>query len=170
MSFDESFVRQLEKLLKRETALYIEYLDILNKERNQVTAFNANQIQQMAVRRKLLTEALKESHERRIELLSRLPDSAGKKLTDLIESQAPERFRASLLSSALKLRELVEESQRQGSSLQQVVQFALNTVNGSLSLFSQASQNVSRQYNTTGKISESYNPKSSRSDTVLKQA
>jgi len=167
---DRKFIQQLKALLERECALYRDFINLLGEQRRGITNFQADKIEILNLKRARLHRQMQTAHAERLILMQRFPDSAGKKLSTLIKSYCLKADQKVLLSLAQQLRELVLEAKSKGAESNGVVGFALNVVNGSLSLLWQATQHVSKSYSRSGRVQEAYVPRHSRGDNVLKQA
>lgn len=160
----------LTRHLTKECALYEKYLIALEKQREALTKFETDKIDALNHKRAKLIQEMKEYEKKRLELVSELPKSKERRLVDLIREHFSGKEGIELQKLAHSLRELVQTSRAMSQEFGLANQFALNMVNGSISLIWQATQNVSRQYGRKGALSESYNPTRSRQETVLRQA
>lgn len=170
MKVERGLISKLKRQMKRSIQLHEDYLRLLQSERSSITSFNADNIQVLSEKRKLLTNALDEANAELFKLMAEFPNSEGRKLREIIAAFVPKQEVGELMSMAEKLRALAKQSQSQNLEHSYLVSFARNAINGTVSLFWQATQNVTQRYNRGGSIQKSYNPKTNRSDTVLKQA
>ena len=167
---DQNLVNELERVLKRECAVYERYLQLLEEERAWVTKFNLEKINVLNSRRNDLVAEMKELEERRLALMSRFPEYENRKLSDLIKLHCHPADAKRLLPLAAALKELVRRVQRFGGEFNQVVNFSLNMVNSSISLIWSATQNVFECYTARGQRRELFHPAHSRLATVLRSA
>jgi hypothetical protein len=170
MSITPRFINDLERHLVKECALYERYLKALDQQQDALTNFNTELMDAINAKRLRIVKDMKELGNKRLELLSDLPRGRDRRLTDLITDHIPGKNGAKLMKLALELREFVVTSQKLSAEFGMTNQFALNMVNGSLSLISHGTQNVTKRYGVQGAIKESYNPSRSRYDTVLREA
>lgn len=161
---------KLNAQLKREIKLFENYHKLLIQHGKTVTKFNLEKLQQLNLKRQEHSEALAKAQAERTELLDNLPNSRTKRLTEVIEAECEGEQRKELLSLAEHLKEVILKCRIKDLEFSQVASFALNTVNGSLSLMYQATQNMTRCYNPRGVEQQKYSPKRSRNETVIKQA
>ncbi len=170
MALNESITRNLTALLEKECRLYEKYLSIIELQRSSITEFDTETLLNLDVQRRSLTEQMEKMHEERLKLLEKVPGSEGKKLGEILEEQASPREAKFLNPLISRLKKLVNDTRQETVELQIVQNFALSVVNGSLSLFARASKHVSRQYGPGAKINESYVPRKSRKEGVIKEA
>jgi hypothetical protein len=163
-------VRALEAVLDREINIQERYLEVLDKERSVLPAFKADLLAPLTAEREELSKQMHATQIERVELMKQFPEFRGKKLSDLVQLHCHAHDAKNLLKRINRLKSLVAENKSGGSEFGQVAQFTLNLVNGVLSLFWSATQNVSRSYTRKGKVRESYNQQGSRHSGVLKQA
>lgn len=170
MALPSEVSRKLPRLLRIEIGAYTEYLQILQEQRNSVKGFHADKLKTLTAKRNELTRKLRDLHEERLTLLKDPTFGGETKLTSIVERFGSDEERRTFLPQIENLRRLVEATRQEASECQGVQSFALNVVNGSLSILMRATKHVSKQYGRQGKINESYLPRSSRHEGVLKQA
>lgn len=163
-------VKGLEVVLDREINLQEKYLEVLDKERAVLPAFKADLLAPLTTQREELSKQMHAAQIERVELMKQFPEFRGKKLSDLVLLHCHEQDAKKLIKRINRLKSLVAQNKSGGSEFGQVAQFTLNLVNGVLSLFWSATQNVTRSYTRKGKVRESYNQQGSRHSGVLKQA
>lgn len=169
MTASPAIARELERLLKAECAIYREYSELMTKERQAVISFKMAEVEAITARRVSLSTAMGEAHHQRLTLLKQLPEGDCEKLTTVIARQFSGADQKRLMSLAEELRSAIRASQANGLQFGQIVTYALNLVNGSISLLWSATQNVFKAYGKKGQIKESYHP-SDRSQGVIKRA
>ncbi len=160
----------LTRHLTKECALYERYLTALEQQREALTKFQTEKITALNNKRAKLIAEMKEYEKKRLELVSELPKGKDRRLVELVRDNFSGKEGQELTRLARTLRELVQASRTMSQEFGLVNQFALNMVNGSISLIWQGTQNVSRQYGRKGSMHESYNPTRSRQETVLREA
>ncbi|MCB0328191.1 MAG: flagellar export chaperone FlgN [Bdellovibrionales bacterium] len=162
--------RKLSQIVEREIGAYREYLEILREQRKTIAKFDTEFLKRLDKRRRELTVKLKEFHEARVEMLKDPAFLGEMRLTTVLERFGSEEEKKTLLPKIEELRRLAELARKEASEAHAVQGFALNVVNGSLSLLMRATKHVSKQYGRQGKINESYLPRSDRHEGVLKEA
>lgn len=160
----------LKREILNEISLYQEYLDCVSRERGVLSKFQAESLEQLTERREHLYGLMKDADLKRRELVKELSGSHKTKLSDAISKVYHGSDARELKSLALKLRKLVHETRTSGFEFKQITNFALGMVNGLLSIFMSATQNVTRSYSKKGTLKESYNPQGPRHTTVIKEA
>ena len=167
---DPKLARSLEQMLEKECKLYLDYIELLDTERSWITKFNSDKLQAIRAKREVLFESMKEAHEARLAVMDKFPEGRTQKLRVIIRRYFTHDEAKRLLPVADKLRELILKTRKNGMEFNQVATYALNLVNGTLSILWSATQNVVKSYGPSGIIQESFNPSGSRSVGVLKQA
>lgn len=167
---DRRLIRQLQSMLQKECKLYAEFIGMAREQRKWIVKFNADKIEALNRRRKELHRMMQAIQAERLIIMQQFPDSQGRRLSSLIADYCVKEDQKALLPLVEQLRALVVESQKIGSESNHVVQFALNVINGSLTIFWQATQCVTKAYGRNARVQKSYAPRSSRDETVLKQA
>ena len=170
MTLPSHVSRKLARLLRAECDTYKQYLEVLPDQRKTVTAFKVDQLRELDKKRRELTRRIRAHHEERVELLSDESFEGETRLSTVVEKFGSEAEKAEFLPLIDELRRLVEAARHEATEFQGVQSFALNVVNGSLSILMRATKHVSKQYGKQGKINESYLPRMSRHEGVLKQA
>jgi len=162
--------KHLPALLQREIDTYQKYLNIIAQQRQCVTRFDAERLQELDKKRKELLKTLEKFHEERVAFLARPEFENEQRLSVLIDKFCSPEQQKVLLPLTYKLRNVIEEARSETGEFRGIQSFALNVVNGTLSMFMRATKSVSKQYGKQGKLNESYLPASSRKEGVLKQA
>lgn len=163
-------VRDLSKMLERECGLYVDYLDILERERESITKFNAERVNELSAQRLQLTEELKAAKEERVASLDFMPESKKERLSQLIVQNCHPDDARRLMPLVQRLKNLVTLARAKAMEFNQVASYSLSIVNGSISILWSATQNVVRSYDPLGTMKESYNPATSRAASVLRSA
>jgi len=161
---------KLRRLIERELLVYDSYLEVLIRQRETVSTFNIEKFEQNNKRLLHYSQQLEQAHHQRQELLKSLAGQEGKKLSEFVDENFVGREHAELTEMVLRLKARVETSQRESKEFQMISNFALNLVNGSISLLWQATQNVTRCYSPRGDVTESFSPTKDRAETTLKKA
>ncbi|NBW39566.1 hypothetical protein EBR25_01040 [bacterium] len=170
MSTNKPIFGNLESLLKREINTYERYLSVISEQRKCITRFHAERLQELDKKRKELIKIIEKFHEERVAFLA-FPDFDGEqRLSVLIKQHGTPEEQKRLLPLTEKLREVIEIARNETGEFRGVQSFALNVVNGTLSMLMRATKSVSKQYGKEGKLNESYLPASSRKEGVIKQA
>lgn len=155
MSRDPRYTRSLEAILKEECQLQARYIDLLTEERAAITKMRSDRVSALASARETLSYDIKIARDKRVQLLSELPDSKGAALGDLIEKHFTGQEKARLLALRNELRELVQRATSLGRETNQVVNFSLNFINGSLSIIWSATQTPCKSYGRSGVVKDS---------------
>ncbi|MCI5064377.1 flagellar protein FlgN [bacterium] len=166
----ERLLRKLHRSLKSECDAYRRYLLLLKKQRNSVTTFQKEELEKADQRCRELLKTLEQFHQERVALIDEIAPEGEKRLSHILANRGSQQDKRELLPLVEELRRLIEAVRKEAQESQSVQTFALNVVNGSLSILMRATKNVSKQYGRQGEINESFLPRSSRSEDVLKKA
>lgn len=164
------FLKELGRVLEAECSAYEEYSKLLEQEHHGIVHFKAETVEAIAERRGEIVEKLQVLREERLKLGAKFPESDGAKLNDLIARHCHADDRRTLQPLAIRLRAAVSDASARGKELGQLGQFALNVVNGSLSILWSASQSVVKSYAPNGKVREAFHPATTRAAGILRQA
>jgi len=169
-----TLTRDLARLMDAEINVYITYNSILAEERETVRKLRRREdstaLEVLSAKRAQLLEMMRALHIRRMELVKDLPGAADAKFSEIISNNFHPIEVMELKPLIVKLKEQAELSRKGSFEFGQLVGFAQNVVNGILSIFNAASQNVVRCYGKSGKVKESFHPARSRTDRVIKEA
>jgi hypothetical protein len=163
-------VQQLTKLLDAEARLHSEHSEILAIERQAVTAQKALDVASCAAQREDLIEKLSAKAKERESLMKELGVPAGQKLTEWVQHNLSSVEAKPVLEAIKNLKTVVNASRREVTIFGHLTQFALNMVNGALSILWSANQNEVKSYSPQGKLQKSYQPATTRQAGVLKKA
>ena len=163
-------VGSLQTLLNQEYQLHEKLLALIELEKAAVTRADVEKVSALNQEREKLSEAAIAAKDRRLEFMARQPAGQELRLTNWIEKHCHPADQKALLPLARKLKTIIGRSQQNGREFNQLLNFALNMVNGTLSILWSATQSIFRSYGQDGAIKESYHPSDSRASTVLKQA
>lgn len=160
----------LKTQLDKEIKLYKQYIEILAEEKAGITKFNSETVEASTQKREALYAEIKEAAVKRLEMLRDLAGPEKKRLTAVINEKFQGREAKELLARAETLKSLSEQLKKESREFGQIVNFGLNVVNGTLSIFMSATQNVTKSYGKSGLIKESFNPQGTRHSGVIKEA
>lgn len=160
----------LRSLIEKEIILHQDHHALLAEESKFITKFNTEKIELITSKRDELYDKMREARDLRLEAVKSLTGSDKVKFTDAVKQNFQGQEARDLLTLAGKLKDAVTNNRRHGFEFNQVVNFALNLVNGTLSLFMSGTKNVSRSYSNKGTIKESFHPTNSRKEGVIKEA
>ena len=163
-------VRSLLALLADEYRLHERYLKLLQEEKTAVTKARIDLIGALNQEREKLSEAMVAAGERRLQFMAGRPEGQDLRLTAWIDKHCHPADSKVLLPQARKLRDIIAKSRSGGREHMLLLNFALDMVNGTLSILWSATQNIFRSYSRGGNIREAYHPAESRAGTVLKKA
>lgn len=160
----------LRKHLDLEITLYQYYLELLDEERGSVTKFSAEKVEKYTEKRQQLIQEIQGALLKRVQFVKALSGSEKVRLTDAIRNSFSISEAKGLLNQAEKIRDLTQKIKSSSREFNQVVNFGLNVVNGTLSIFMSATQNVNKAYTRKGVVRESFNPQGSRKSGIIKEA
>lgn len=160
----------LKSHLEQEIKLYQQYIDLLNQEKGSITKFDADKVEQFTEKRDSLFNAIKIILVKRVEYIKILTGVEKTKLTDAIRSNYKGTEGKLLMQLAKRLKDVTVKMKKQGQEINQIVNFGLNVVNGTLSIYMSATQNVTRSYSRKGMVKEAFNPQGDRHSGVIKEA
>jgi len=161
--------QKLKRLIEKELLIYDSYLEVLIRQRETVPQFNLELFEKNNKKLLHYSEQLEKAHNDRQKLLKSIPGGEGQRLSDFVEQHFVGREQSELMAMVKELRSKVETSQNESKEFQMISNFALNLVNGSISLLWQATQNVTRCYSPKGDVTESFAPTKNRDETTLKK-
>ncbi len=156
--------------LEQECRLYQQYIDLLEQEKLSITKFKADKVELLTEKRTQLFESIKLILAKRLEIIKTLSGSEKSRLTEVIRSNFNGTEAKQLMLAAKRLKQLTTKLKTQGMEFNQIVNFGLNVVNGTLSIYMSATQNVNKSYSKNGIIKESFNPQGNRHSGVIKEA
>jgi hypothetical protein len=155
----------LHGLLKKECALHRDYLAVLAEERDAITHFNEEQILTLSAKREKLYVAMRDAHERRRELMREFPSGDDMRLSQFIVRYCRPSDARVLAPLVAELKALIKRSHVEGAEFNQIADFGLKIVGGTLSILWSATQDVTRSYSRKGKLREYYHPSGDRPGT-----
>lgn len=158
MSLPTGLVRALEKILREQTKLYRQYVDLLERERAAVVDLKAIEVAELSNKRKNLTRRLGELEVKRNQLVSEHAVLQSGRLSEIVSEHCNREQQARLLPLIETLKGLVHHARQEGGEFQQVVQHSLTMVNGALSIIWSATQNVVQGYGRNGAMTQAYQP------------
>lgn len=161
---------RLEKLLDHEYTLYEGYLELLKQEESHIVKFDTEAVNKLTLKRAELCEGMRAAHAERLELMGAFPECKGERLRKMALRCFHPQEAKRIISRADKLEALARETTREGIKHKQILSFGLKCVNGLVSMFWSATQNVVKSYSRKGKTKESYHPANSRKQNVIKEA
>ena len=160
----------LKSHVEREIRLYKEYIQVLEKEKDSVTSYDSQRLEKYTAKREGLHNEIRDALFKRQQMIKTLCGSEKVRLTDAIKNHFHIADTKKLIPIAEQLKELTIRLQKQSREFNQIVNFGLNVVNGSLSIIMSATQNITKAYNKKGVVKESFNPQGGRNSGVLKEA
>ncbi|RME59077.1 MAG: hypothetical protein D6780_05665, partial [Candidatus Dadabacteria bacterium] len=161
--------QRLLRLLSREIELYSRYLKLTKEQKNAVSFFKREQLEKLNKERSLVLEAIEEAHNQRLLLLKPFNHNK-RRLTDIVQTEFSAGEWRDLQEKAFALKKIALEARAESERIKGVIQFAVDIVNGSLSLIWQLTQSVTRIYSRKGQVKEKRCPRYSREERVLKKA
>ena len=162
--------RVLEKILSKECQLYEQYLSVLAQERDLITKIAAEQVMALSEKRGELTDAMTEAKNERIEFVKALGLEEKTPISKVVAEHCTAADKRKLTLLVNKLKNLVKTVRAQAKEFSQLLHFSLGMVDGSLSIIWAATQNVTKSYGADAMVKQSYTPKHSRKDLLLKEA
>ncbi len=149
-------LKALEQVLTEECSIHEQYLLCLDEERKAMVALDLTLMSSISEQRDALGSRLAQLAHSREFFVKELPQSGKKKLSEIIASECEPSDRAKLLPLCDKLRELMKLLFVRVKEYNQINEFCLKIVNGTLSIICSTSQGVVRGYNPQGKMQEIY--------------
>lgn len=155
----------LHGLIRHECDLHREYLSVLASEREALTHFQQDEIVSLSSKRETLYESMRAAHERRLELMREFPGGEEMRLSQFIVKFCRPTDARVLAPLVAELKSLVKRCRTDGHEFNQIADFGLKMVGGTLSILWSATQDVSRSYSRQGKLKEFYHPAMDRPGT-----
>lgn len=167
------FVADLKSLLTSECALLERYQVVLLAEREHLREMKkpeqTDRFMLLTAQRDILSQQIQQCHALRMEAIKQFKEPRGTRFSAVLKRNLHPEEMQQLEGLVLKLRSLVEQTQKTSSDFRQVVDFALGLVGGLATMITSATHNVVRSYGRSGKVKESYHPTQGK-ERVLKQA
>jgi hypothetical protein len=167
---DPAALRTLERLLTEELAQCDLYLKLLEEEKNAVIKLKPDEVSELSLRRLTVVDALGALRSDRQKLVALLSGEEGVKASELVERICGPADKKRLLAVIQKIKLRVKQMESQSRDFNQIVNFSLGLVNGSMSLIWSATQPVSKVYNAFGAMKQGVQPAAPRSGSLLGQA
>lgn len=164
MRRNDPLILKIESLLDEERTLHSEYLELFKSERKAVANFQEADISSCIARREVLQESLARKHEELKTLMAGFPNSAGKRLSQLVEEHCHPADRSRLMAKINALKSTAQETRDAGIEFQKVLGFVSQMVNGTISLIWSVTQHVFESYGRGGKIKQNYQPATTSGD------
>ena len=158
MERDPRFISSLQLLLEEECKIHLEYIEVLTQEQKALIKFDEPLVGKLSARRSELCDAMAKIQERRAAFMGQFPDAENKKLSELIVKYCHPDDARKLNPLVKKLKTLVTRSRGLANEFNQVVDFSLTLVNGTISILWSATQTVTRSYSKKGIVKESFQP------------
>ncbi len=155
MKLDAGVVRSLEKVLVEEIAQCDLYIALLFEEQKSVVALKPGQVSELGVKRAAAVEKLSELRNQRVKLIAAVTGSESVKASDLIQNYCSPQEKKRLLPLVQKLKQRITHVEEKSREFNQVLNFSLGLVNGSMSILWSATQPVTKSYNAFGAVTES---------------
>lgn len=169
MQRDPRVLRALESVLKQECKLYKQYSAILDEERVALVKMKSDRVLELSSRRAELAAMMEEAGAKRAELLRHFPEGDSIKLSEIIARHCDPDDAKRILPLARELKALAAATKKRAAEFKQITSFALDMVNGSLSIIWSARNGVSKLYTRSGAVEEKNLPPA-RAMTTLKEA
>jgi hypothetical protein len=167
---DPAALRTLERLLTEELVQCDLYLKLLEEEKDAVIKLKPDDVTVISMRRHNVVDALTTLRNDRQKLVAVLSGAEGVKASELIEQVCAPTEKKRLLAIIQKIKLRVKNMESASRDFNQVVNFSLGLVNGSMSLIWSATQPVSKVYNAFGAMKQGVQPAAPRSGSLLGQA
>lgn len=170
MKLDAGVVRSLERILNEELAQCDLYIGLLFEEQKSVVALKPDQVNELGLKRAAAVDNLSKLRDQRVKLIATITGSESVKVSDLIQSHCSPSDKKRLLPLVQKLKQRITHVEDKSREFNQVVNFSLGLVNGSLSILWSATQSVTKGYNAFGTVTESIQPTAPRIGSSLGRA
>ncbi len=154
----------IERLLDEERQLHVQYMEQFKRERGAVANFQEEDLAACIAEREAIQEKLVSKHEELKGLMQRLPNSTGKRLSQLVEENCHPSDRTRLMQKIGTLKKTAQEAKEVGIEFQKLLGFVSQMVNGTISLIWSVTQHVFESYGRGGKMKQSYQPATSAGD------
>lgn len=167
-------VRILEQMLRKECALYSDYILLLKKERSLLRKKDRETFEKVTGERGLLQEAMLAAQDRRLSLLRSLNlfnenQNQTPTLRSIVSDHCNEQDKKILLPLAEKLRALIIDARAESRHYSSIVGYTLSLLHSLRSIILSGRNTVVRSYGRTGTMQESF-PAEKESSNVLKEA
>ena len=157
-SYSAGLTKELSEILREESRAYEEFLGLLQKEREALKCLKSEEVEVLARKREVVSNQMRSMREKRVKALSESGLSTTEKLSDVVKSKFLLSDQKILAPLIVKLRSLVEKVRIESKEFNQVVQFSMDLVNGSISILWSASHTVNRSYGRQGLINQAFQP------------
>jgi len=163
-------VAKIEQCIRKEIALYDQYLEVLKKERGHVVTFAPDAIALCAAERSRLFDEVLALKTKREGLYADLASEGPRSLTDMIHTECHEHDMKRVLPLVELLQDKVKLCQQRSEELGKTVAFASSLVQGTMSILWSTTHSITTVYGKSGKVEEKYQRSSDQALTALKQA
>ncbi len=170
MKLDAGVVRSLEKILSEELAQCDLYLGLLFEEQKSVVALKPDQVTELGTKREAAVETLSKLRDQRVRLIAAVTGNESVKVSDLVQNHFSPSDKKRLLPLLQKLKQRIAHVEEKSREFNQVLNFSLGLVNGSMSILWSATQSVTKSYNAFGTVTESIQPTAPRAGSSLGRA
>jgi hypothetical protein len=170
MALDQITLRNIEKLLVEECGAIDDYLALLSSEQDHVVKLQSDKVAECAERRAIVADRISVVRTSRDDLVRILNKNSKTTLTELVTTGGSAAEKRRILPVIGKLKQKAKVMDQRSKELNQVVNFSLGLVNGSLSIIWSATQTVTRCYNAFGGMTELFQPNAPRAGSLLGQA
>jgi hypothetical protein len=170
MKLDAGAVRSIEKILSEEIAQCDQYLGLLFEEQKSVVGLKPDEVARLGQSREAAVENLARLRDQRLKLVADLSADGTMKVSDLVQNRCGPAEKKRLLLLIQKLKQRIAHVEEKSREFNQVVNFSLGLVNGSLSILRSATEPVSKSYDAFGALQEGIQPSSTRLGSSLGKA
>jgi hypothetical protein len=170
MKIDAGAIRSLEKILSEELAQCDLYLALLFEEQRSVVALKPDQVTDLGAKREAAVENLSRLRDQRIQLVASITGKESIKVSDLVLNHCSPSDKKRLLPLVQKLKQKISHVEEKSREFNQVLNFSLGLVNGSMSILWSATQSVTKGYNAFGAVTEGIQPTAPRAGSSLGRA
>ena len=175
MPADSQLIRSLELVLEEECGLQAKYAGLLEEERSSITKLASEKVHDLADRRRELCDAMLAARDRRLEIVEDLAGASNLKLSDVVpklcDANGGDSQTVKLTALTHQLKDLIKKTKSLSREFNQIVNFSLNLVNGTLSTIrSAANGDSAKSYNPKGMIKDGIGSTKSTAGDVGKKA
>jgi hypothetical protein len=170
MALDQKILRDIERIIQEECAAVDEYVKLIKQEQEHVVKLQSDKVTELSEKRAVITDTLAVLRNSRDELVRVLNGNTKLTLTELITNAGSASDKRRFLPLVNKLKARLKTLDGKTREFNQIINFSLGLVNGSLSILWSATQTVTRCYNAFGAVTESFQPTAPRVGTLLGKA
>ena len=149
---------KLKRILTAEIEAQKTYAELLETEADVLRKFDPQKVEELTAQREIVAERMRGLRDERMLLVKELTGDERTNLEKVISNKFSGRDKRELDNLRKRFKAIALKARKKGFEATGVVNFALNLVNGTMSLIYSATQNIVKSYSRHGAVKESTSP------------